>query len=128
MSVDIDLNIYNYERLKKRIISTYNLKPEDERLLESILSKFGVVVGDRYIILDNELYEDGNPYYNVSFAIEKAFKLGDDADVFGRCFCPYDLIGDNDYKQCGINYAEVYDVLYELGIEYDDDYDDEYDE
>lgn len=125
MGRSVDLYFYNYKRLKNKIMETYNLSPTDEKLLEDILLGFGTVINDRYIILCNEFWEDGNPYFNVATAIERAFKLGEDADVFGECFIVYGLHRDDDYKQDGINYAELYDVLDSLGIEYDDDDDDD---
>ena len=120
MSVDIELYIYNYKKLKNNIIKTFNLK--DEKLLEDILLSFGTVVDNRYVILCNEFYGDGNPYYNVSHAIELAFNI-DENEVFD-CFCldpDNEYYEDDDYKQEGISYAEEYEVLSSLGIEYDDE-------
>ena len=60
---------------------------EDNQKLEDILRTFGNVIGDRYVILNNEFWEDYSCYYNVSTVIDKAFKV---EDSFGEVFCNYD--------------------------------------
>lgn len=115
MGISIDVEIFNHKKLRDKIIQTYNLNAADEELLDKILMAFGVVAGDRYIVLNNEYAGDYNPYYQLSDAIEKAFKLNEDADVFCKCFCIFD--DDDDYHAYGVNCTSADYVLDELGVE-----------
>ncbi len=85
MGRSIDLHSYDYEPLVegiKEFVSADNT--EDIR---EILSVGGSVIGDKYIILNNELWDECSPYYNVAGALEDYFKVD---DVFGKIFCTFD--------------------------------------
>lgn len=81
----------------------------DRVLLGKILDCFGTTFGDSYIILNNEYYEDGNCYYNLSTVISRVFKVDGD---------PFDV--QLDLEEEGLNYKEIYDAFEELGLDEED--------
>lgn len=110
MGRSIDLYSYDYEKLINKILKVCNT--EDEELVEKILLSCGNKIGDRYIILNQELWEDCSCYYNVSIALERIFKI---YDVFGKVFCP--LKNEETDKQELINAIELYEIEDILGYE-----------
>lgn len=88
MGRSVDLYSYDLEKLNAKLIDYCDIMTnEDNQKLEDILRTFGNVIGDRYVILNNEFWEDYSCYYNVSTVIDKAFKV---EDSFGEVFCNYD--------------------------------------
>lgn len=119
MSVDIDLYAYDYKQLMTKIIEHLKLDGtgKDLKIIQNILEKFGYITQDNeeYIILNNEWYEDGNPYFNICFVICSAFgKSEDKVDLFGNVFC---TIKDVVKRKTLHNYVDKYDVADELNIE-----------
>jgi hypothetical protein len=109
----IDLYSYDYEKLVNKTLEV--CKADSRELVEKILLSCGNKVGDRYIILNQELWEDFSCYYNVSTALERIFKID---DVFGKVFCS---IKDSDTdKQILISAMELYEIESEIGIEIPD--------
>lgn len=87
MGRSVNLYSYDYEKLKNELIKYCGAKTEEEtKKLEEILTDFGNIIGDRYIILNNEFWEDYSCYYNVASVIDNAF--GRD-DSFGEVFCVF---------------------------------------
>ncbi|ECW8281592.1 hypothetical protein KX878_002749 [Listeria monocytogenes] len=85
MGISIDLHSYDYEALVEGIQSY--TKAENTEVIRKILLIGGNVIGDKYIILNNELWEDNSSYYNVPNALERLYKVD---DVFGKIFCTFD--------------------------------------
>ena len=56
MGYDIEVYKYNLKELKKSFMELPEINDED--LLTKIMLEFGEVIGDSYIILDNEYYEE----------------------------------------------------------------------
>lgn len=119
MSIDIDLYAYDYKELLSKIVEHLKLNGTEEELqkIENILERFGYITKDKeeYIILNNEWYEDGNPYFNVCDVICSAFEKSErNEDLFGNVFCSFR--GGAERKTLN-NYADKYDVADELNIE-----------
>ncbi|MDT2640661.1 hypothetical protein P7D31_11085 [Enterococcus dongliensis] len=85
MGRSIDLYSYDYEPLVEGI-KEY-VSADNTEVIRKILSVGGSVIGDKYIILNNELWDECSPYYNVAGALEDYFKA---EDVFGEIFCTLD--------------------------------------
>lgn len=119
MSIDIDLYAYDYKQLTTKIVEHLKLDGtgKDFKIIQNILEKFWYITQDNeeYIILNNEWYEDGNPYFNICSVICSAFgKSEDKVDLFGNVFC---TIKDVVKRKTLHNYVDKYDVADELNIE-----------
>ena len=84
MSMSVDLYSYNFEKLINKILTF--CKTDDKELVEKVLLSCGNKIGDKYIILNQELWEEYNCYYNVARVLEKIFHV---EDVFGNVFCTW---------------------------------------
>lgn len=119
MGIDIDLCKCNFKELKKAYMEKFP-QIQDEDLLEKVLLEFGTVIGEDYVILCNEYYEDGNCFYNVSPVLEKVFKLPDDSDAFDILLAKRKEI---------LSHKEEYEAYENLGIDpYEEDEEDEEEE
>lgn len=78
------INLYSYDcdTLLKRLKEFCNT--EDVELLKYILLSCGNILGDRYIILNQEFRESENSYCIVASMIDKYFNTD---DCFGKVFC-----------------------------------------
>ncbi|EAD5202202.1 hypothetical protein E9535_15385 [Listeria monocytogenes] len=85
MGINISLYSYDYEALVEGIQSY--AKAENTEVIRRILLIGGNVIGDKYIILNNELWEDNSSYYNISTVLERLYEVD---DVFGEIFCTFD--------------------------------------
>ena len=103
MGIDIDVYKYNLKKLKKSFMELPEVNDED--LLTKIMLEFGEVIGDSYIILDNEYYEDGNCFYNLSSMIDQVFETKDSFNVL------------LDQRESVLSYKELYDAYNNLGLE-----------
>ena len=103
MGYDIEVYKYNLKELKKSFMELPEINDED--LLTKIMLEFGEVIGDYYIILDNEYYEDGNCFYNLSSMIDKVFNTEDSFDV---------LLKQREFL---LSHKELYDAYDNLGLE-----------
>ena len=126
MSIDIDLYAYDYKQLVSKIVEHLKLvgTEDDLKIIQNILERFGYITLDNkeYIILNNEWYENGNPYYNICSVICSAFRKSESkVDLFGNVFCTFRDVVE---RKTLNNYADKYDVADELGIELfeEDDY------
>jgi hypothetical protein len=118
MGRSIDLYSYDYEKLVNKILKICNT--EDRELVKNVLLSCGNKIADRYIILNQELWENCSCYYNVSRVLSRIFKID---DVFGKVFCVcYNT--DVDEKTL-INTKEIYEIEDELGIEIPESEDEE---
>ncbi|MGG3045719.1 hypothetical protein ABEO76_21570 [Bacillus anthracis] len=54
---------------------------EDRDFLEKIITTFGEVVGDTFIILNNEKQEEYNSYYNLSRFLDRYYHIEGSFDV-----------------------------------------------
>jgi len=80
MGIYVDLFKYDYAALCNEIVRVGEIERSFKNIkkLELILSKFGEIIGGKYIILNNEHSEDGNPYWNVAKAIETVFGVNEE--------------------------------------------------
>ena len=78
MSQDIELYKYNWDRL---ILDLKNLGIKDIQTLEKILLGFGEKCGNRYYLLNNEVWEEYNSYYNIIQVIEEYFDVDGVHDI-----------------------------------------------
>jgi len=104
MGISIDLHIYNTYDL---LAGLREWGAEDRELSIKILENCGSFFGSSYVLLNNEYYDGGNPYYNVAKLFDSAFKKEDSFNVF--CFKVTSVEGKN--------WVEVDDIAAELGFE-----------
>lgn len=107
MGYDIEIYKYKYKELKKSFMELPGVNDED--LLTKIMLEFGEVIGDYYIILDNDYYEDGNCFYNLPNMIDKVFKT---EDSFGVLL---------EHRESLLSYKELYEAYENLGLEEPED-------
>ncbi|HAA4247647.1 TPA_asm: hypothetical protein GEQ36_15250 [Listeria monocytogenes] len=106
MGINISLYSYDYEALVEGIKSY--TKAENTEVIRRILLMGGNVIGDKYIILNNELWEDCDSYYNIPAVLEHLYKAD---DVFGEIFCTFD---DRFGRETLINGCEPEEILLEV--------------
>lgn len=110
MGVNIDVRIYNKPALLERLAAW---GATDADLTGRILDACGTTFGDVYVLLNNEYYEDENPYYHICDLIEAAFHAEDSFDVF--------LDTHNEISRDGIAAIDVEDIAARLGISLPDE-------
>ena len=103
MGYDIEVYKYNLKELKKSFMELPEVNDED--LLTKIMLEFGEVIGDSYIILDNEYYEDGDCFYNLPNMIDKVFNTEDSFDVLLK------------QRESLLSYKQLCDAYDNLGLE-----------
>lgn len=108
MGISIDLEKCNYEKLINEFMK--DKKINNRELLEKIMAQFGEHIGDYYIILHNEYYEDGICTWNLTSMIDEVFETEDSYNSY---------LNVREYM---INYKEKYDAYTNLGIEYEEEY------
>lgn len=108
MGMYIELEKCNFKTLVDKLME--DPKIDDREMLEKILKGFGEVIGDTYLLLDNEFYEEYNSYYELERLLESYFRVD--------CF---DII----MKECReVNANQsASDVAELLGIEYNPTWD-----
>ena len=107
MGYDIEVYKYNLKKLKKSFMELPEVNDED--LLTKIMLEFGEVIGDYYIILDNEYYEDGDCFYNLPNMIDKVFNTGGSFDVLLK------------QRESVLSYKGLIDAYENLGLEEPED-------
>jgi hypothetical protein len=75
MSTDVNIHIGNYEDLIAKWIEH---GAKDRKFLEVAMDVLGYHIGDQYIIIYNQLYEDVNPACILTQIIDDHFGLEDD--------------------------------------------------
>lgn len=83
MSRTVSLSIYD----KKKLFDELNKKKgiTDKKLLRKVLKQFGHFAGDKYFLLNNEHWEDYNPYYKLGATIDYIFNVKDSFNVYLWC-------------------------------------------
>lgn len=103
MGYNIEVYKYKFKDLKKSFMKLP--KVNDEDLLTKIMLEFGEVIGDYYIILDNDCWEDGDCFYNLSNMIDEVFKTEDSFNVL------------LEQRESIVSYKELYEAYDNLGLE-----------
>lgn len=112
MGKSIDLYSYDYEKLVNKTLEV--CKTNKRELVEQILLAFGNKIADRYILLNQELWDDYSCYYNVARVLNRVFKT---EDAFDDIFCTYKDEDCNIEELISARDIDV--VLDELDIEYE---------
>ena len=102
MGQSIDLYSYNYDKLQNKILGY--CRTDDKELVNKILLACGNKIVDRYIILNQEIWNGRSCYCNVAHILDEVFKVD---DIFGYIFCDYkdtdldcmNLISSKDYNE-----------------------------
>ena len=113
MGISIDLYKYDFGRLLDHLMTFEGI--DDREKLKEILLDFGEVIDGKYILLNNEHYEDGNCYYNLSAVIDAVFKTENSFDAF-----LYDA--EKSGKERMVSYVDIDDIADKYNIEQNDDY------
>lgn len=106
MGLNIRLRIYDKKELIKKL---HAWGASDEKLTMKILERCGSFIGDKYVLLNNGLWEGTDPYFNVSILFDFAFERDDSFNIF--------LHSGTD----GIDSVELSGVADELGIDLRED-------
>ena len=114
MGISIDVHMYNKPALLDAL-QKWGATDLDKAV--RILEQFGTFAGDTYVLLNNEYYDGGNPYYGLLNVLDKAF--GRD-DVHTKVFL-------TDLRTEGISWADEREIAEELGINMDDEDDEDSD-
>lgn len=105
MSISIELKFYRKDELLKRL---EEWGATDKELTVAILEACGSFIGDTYILLNNEHWNDLNPYYGLSFLLDHAYKkAASEKDSI-------DIILDEDGE--GVNAIDTEEIAEKLGI------------
>lgn len=82
MGTYIDLHKIPFTKFVDELIEKYKI--EDREFLEKIITTFGEVIGDTYIILNNEQWEENNSYYNLSYFLDKYYKVDGSFNIMSQ--------------------------------------------
>lgn len=115
MSRSIDLYSYDYEKLINKIQNVCNTS--NRELIEKVLLCCGEKISNRYIILNQEFWDDCSCYYNVARTFERIFNV---EDVFGKVFCASN--DEETDKQELISAIDLFDIFQKLEINTCDKY------
>lgn len=107
MGVNIDIHSYDYNELVDGIQKYTRTK--DIKLIKYVLEQCGSHIGDRYIILNQELWEDYSAYYNVASVIDELFNVD---DSFSEIFCTFD--NKFSHEQLLSESDSVDDIIYQV--------------
>ena len=84
MSCDVSVKKLNYQemlkRFRKRILDSE--PDEDLSQLEKYVQCFGTVVGEEFIIMNNEHADECNPYFQLSNFIDRHYCVEDSFDDY----------------------------------------------
>lgn len=98
----VELKVGNYDTVLNKLVDKFEI--EDVEFLEKVLLSFGEKLGDSYVLLHNEYYEEFNSYFNVAEFIDRYY----DVDSFN-------VFLDNMTE--GVSNMNTYDVADNLGVE-----------
>lgn len=105
MGVSIDIHSYDYAALCTQISDIADMANTEGRsaqeFIDVVLPNFGVIAGDRFVVLWNEYYDDYNSGSELMKAVDLYFGIEDT------------FLGNYGY----VPHANAYEVLEELGIE-----------
>lgn len=102
MGRSVELKVGNYDTILNQLVESFKI--EDVEFLEKVLLSFGEKLGDSYVLLHNEYYEEFNSYFNVSEFIDRYYNV----DSF-RVFL--------DNMSEGVSNMNAYEVADSLGVE-----------
>lgn len=113
MGISIDLHNYEIKKLWQDFIKLTKVKNTAKNYDKFlyVLKLHGVIIFDRFVILNNEAYEDYNRYYQITQSLIFAFDLVDKQLL-------YDNEGDpinNDYHES----VEVMEIDYKVNNIFD---------
>ena len=80
MGFIVEVEKCNFNELVTNLCDKYKIK--DKELLEKILLEFGELIGDTYVIMHNEYWEDGICTWNCFRLINRVFKIEEDKDSY----------------------------------------------
>lgn len=106
MGVYIDLYKIKYDEFVNELMKIDEIN--DKEMLEKILLAFGEKIGDYYILLNNEYYQEYNSYYGLTDFIDSYFNLPDDYNKRDSHRVILDL---KEEVNCNRNRYEVEDEL-----------------
>ncbi len=112
MGVDIELYKVKYNEYIKELMKKEEV--DDQEMLERILLEFGEKIGEYYILLNNEYYEDYNSYYNLFAVIDSYFKIDDVSPNEDS----HEIFLDISEEM--VAHKDKYDVAEKLNLEIDD--------
>lgn len=112
MGVSIDLHVLDHAKLMENLAKA---GAGDEGRVNEILDRFGHRIGEKYVILNNEYHDDGNPYYGLMAVMDAAFGLKWVLD--GGKGDTHDVIARTPGWLKGISYADTHDIAERLGID-----------
>lgn len=115
MGQSINLYSYDYEKLKNKIMEF--CKTDNTDLVDKILLAAGSKIADRYILLNQELWDGYSCYYNIANVIDEVFNID---DSFGEIFCGINS-KDCDRQEL-ISSMDKYEIMDELNLKYSDDF------
>lgn len=104
MSICVDLDRFDYKKTKQKIKEF--TKEENDLFIDKILNEFGTVIGNDYIVLNNEYCEEGNCFYKLIEFLERYYKLAEGEG--------YDLLVSLDKGM--VEYKEIEFACKNLGI------------
>ena len=118
MGCSVDLYSYNKNNLKQNIFNKCQIEPSEQncKILDFILDEFGSTIGDTYILLNNEFWEEYNCYYNISSVIDKVFNVKHSFDCFLNDETKEDLIS----SVLESDVLEEIEKNFGIEVEYDD--------
>lgn len=111
------VNLYSYDKKKlvQRLVEKTSIaSDEDIELLNKILDEFGSTIGDRYVILENNFWEEYDCYYELGFAIDEAFGCKNSMDFY------MDVTEELGIEEL-VSAKDHYTALHDTGV-YTDDY------
>ncbi|EOO11359.1 hypothetical protein [Bacillus cereus] len=79
MGTYVELHKIPFTKFVNELVEKYRI--EDRDFLEKIITTFGEVVGDTFIILNNEKQEEYNSYYNLSRFLDRYYHIEGSFDV-----------------------------------------------
>lgn len=110
MSKDVDLYVYNEKEIVAKLMDLERVEGEmEEPFIRKILATCGVFIGDKYIHLNNEMWSDQNPHYNL-IALLDAY-IGDCVSQNAMYAVP---------NEDGITYVDLDSTAGDLGITIED--------
>lgn len=82
MTMTVETRVGDFKEIKQTICYLYNAK--DQNLVEKILLSFGDKIGDKYVILNNEYYEDDNRFRGLANLLDNYFNVQSSMTLLSR--------------------------------------------
>ena len=110
MGINIEMHNYSFSRLCDELIKH---GCGDIDIIKDVLLSCGTKIGDRYIILNNEYYEDENCFFTIGGLLDGIFGIEDCFDVF--------CLNKNTDEIEMISYIDPFDVEEKYRLEKDEE-------